>query len=154
MKKRGWRDSWRVLYYDSRADESGGRAKASPSTRAAQDVPWKLHNAKQLDFESNKPDATSLRRSNPSVNETTILLQEWHFEPTGSQIDYGLLWRVWSWLRTNAGGVLNTCKSNEIKKLSLSSPTRREPSVVTAQRAPRVQQVQHQVEGLNGNFLI
>ena len=22
-------------------------------------------------------------------------------------------WRVWSWLRTNAGGVLNTCKSNE-----------------------------------------
>ena len=22
------------------------------------------------------------------------------------------LWRVWSWLRTNAGGVLNTCKSN------------------------------------------
>ena len=112
LKKRGWRESRRVLYYDSRADESGGRAKASPSTRAAQDVPWKLHNAKQLDFESNKPDATSLRRSNPSVNETTILLQEWHFEPTGSQIDYGLLWRVWSWLRTNAGGVLNTCKSN------------------------------------------
>ena len=24
-----------------------------------------------------------------------------------------ILWRVWSWLRTNAGGVLNTCKSNE-----------------------------------------
>ena len=23
------------------------------------------------------------------------------------------LWRVWSWLRTNAGGVLNTCKSND-----------------------------------------
>ena len=23
-----------------------------------------------------------------------------------------LNWRVWSWLRTNAGGVLNTCKSN------------------------------------------
>ena len=25
----------------------------------------------------------------------------------------GLNIRVWSWLRTNAGGVLNTCKSNE-----------------------------------------
>ena len=24
-----------------------------------------------------------------------------------------IYWRVWSWLRTNAGGVLNTCKSNE-----------------------------------------
>ena len=23
-----------------------------------------------------------------------------------------ILLRVWSWLRTNAGGVLNTCKSN------------------------------------------
>ena len=100
-----------VILWQSRRWERR-RAKASPSTRAAQDVPWKLHNAKQLDFESNKPDATSLRRRNPSVNETTILLQEWHFEPTGSQIDYGLLWRVWSWLRTNAGGVLNTCKSN------------------------------------------
>ena len=26
----------------------------------------------------------------------------------------GFLWRVWFWLRTNAGGVLNTCKSNGI----------------------------------------
>ena len=26
---------------------------------------------------------------------------------------YKLQWRVWSWLRTNAGGVLNTCKSKE-----------------------------------------
>ena len=27
--------------------------------------------------------------------------------------DHNFLWRVWSWLRTNAGGVLNTCKSND-----------------------------------------
>ena len=26
-----------------------------------------------------------------------------------------IYWRVWSWLRTNAGGVLNTCKSNGAK---------------------------------------
>ena len=26
-------------------------------------------------------------------------------------------WRVWSWLRTNAGGMPNTCKSNEISFL-------------------------------------
>ena len=27
-------------------------------------------------------------------------------------LKFYFLWRVWSWLRTNAGGVLNTCKSN------------------------------------------
>ena len=27
-------------------------------------------------------------------------------------LKFFFLWRVWSWLRTNAGGVLNTCKSN------------------------------------------
>ena len=75
-----------VLYYDSRADESREELQRTLKPYAVQDVPWKLHNAKQLDFESNKPDATSLRRSNPSVNETTILLQEWHNEPTGSRI--------------------------------------------------------------------
>ena len=26
--------------------------------------------------------------------------------------------RVWLWLRTNAGGILNTCKSNEVFGLS------------------------------------
>ena len=30
------------------------------------------------------------------------------------------LTRVWSWLRMNAGGVLNTCKSNEALKIDSS----------------------------------
>ena len=30
------------------------------------------------------------------------------------------LTRVWSWLRMNAGGVLNTCKSNEALKIESS----------------------------------
>ena len=29
--------------------------------------------------------------------------------------------RVWSWLRTNAGGMLNTCKSNEGPELALDT---------------------------------
>ena len=29
------------------------------------------------------------------------------------QKDSIFLWRVWSWLRVNAGGVPNTCKSND-----------------------------------------
>ena len=34
-------------------------------------------------------------------------------DPSGGfEQDKGLNIRVWSWLRTNAGGVLNTCKSN------------------------------------------
>ena len=31
------------------------------------------------------------------------------------------LWRVWSWLRTNAGGVPNTCKSSGMMKKLASS---------------------------------
>lgn len=27
--------------------------------------------------------------------------------------NFHILWRVWSWLRVNAGGVPNTCKSND-----------------------------------------
>ena len=30
-----------------------------------------------------------------------------------NRVRLNFLLRVWSWLRTNAGGVLNTCKSNE-----------------------------------------
>ena len=48
-----------------------------------------------------------------------------------------ILWRVWSWLRTNAGGVLNTCKSNEVDweacflryRVANGWVTRRQPAV-------------------------
>ena len=33
-------------------------------------------------------------------------------------LNINVSWRVWSWLRMNAGGMLNTCKSNENKKIS------------------------------------
>ena len=40
-------------------------------------------------------------------------LSQWRIIPTQSK--YNIL-RVWSWLRTNAGGVPNTCKSNGVKR--------------------------------------
>ena len=36
----------------------------------------------------------------------------------GVSVAFCFLWRVWSWLRMNAGGVLNTCKSNDEAQLA------------------------------------
>ena len=78
-------------------------------------VPCKLNNAK-----TNKTPLTNLwiclKRKRKTANENSWvncqkrLFRKW-FE-AWKRFRYNFL-RVWSWLRTNAGGVPNTCKSNE-----------------------------------------
>ena len=80
-------------------------------------VPCKLNNAK-----TNKTPLTNLwiclKRKRKTANENSWvncqkrLFRKW-FE-AWKRFRYNFL-RVWSWLRTNAGGVPNTCKSNGVK---------------------------------------
>ena len=86
-------------------------------------VPWKLNNAirnhahmissQMLDFVS------AMRMQN--INKTRFVRNTiwnsitWIILRAIQVLQYIIYWRVWSWLRTNAGGVLNTCKSNGAK---------------------------------------
>ena len=56
---------------------------------------WKLNN-KDSQWGSSK----EFQRNNERI--IFFIIEKWN----------NFLWRVWSWLRTNAGGVPNTCKSN------------------------------------------
>ena len=89
-------------------------------------VPWKLNNAKgnhahmiSSQMLEQHPRSEPLRRSwlanvakikkicaNKIWNSITWIILR------AIQVLRYIYWRVWSWLRTNAGGVLNTCKSN------------------------------------------
>ena len=64
----------------------------------AQREPWKRYRTKS----SEKDDAQSKRQWFRRVV----------IQPEREEDKTGLNRRVWSWLRTNAGGVLNTCKSS------------------------------------------
>ena len=64
-----------------------------------------------------------MNNTQPIVNSSKrkrMLNDFYRFSKTGTQLarkwsghDLNFNIRVWSWLRMNAGGVLNTCKSNE-----------------------------------------
>ena len=78
-------------------------------------VPCKLNNAK-----TNKKhlgqlmDCLSVSEKTANENSWVILLEA-NYSKTWFKVwkDFGYNFlRVWSWLRTNAGGVPNTCKSN------------------------------------------
>ena len=51
------------------------------------------------------------RKERSAINKTVIPKSELEDQETDLR-DKGLNGRVWSWLRTNAGGVPNTCKSS------------------------------------------
>ena len=58
-----------------------------------------------------------IRRTNNSQRNSWVILLEANYSKTWFEalrcFRYNFL-RVWSWLRTNAGGVPNTCKSNGV----------------------------------------
>ena len=64
--------------------------------------------------QQNNPE-NSLREFQENVLKKTIQNSKWDWlASNGSRFQNQLFnMRVWSWLRMNAGGVLNTCKSNE-----------------------------------------
>ena len=85
-------------------------------------VPCKLNNAK-----TNKTPLTNLwiclkrKRKQPTKILELIARSKWFrkwFE-AWKRFRYNFL-RVWSWLRTNAGGVPNTCKSNGVSPSGLT----------------------------------
>ena len=94
---------------------SGNISKLS-ETKAS--VPCKLNNVKtNYKHLGQLMELFKRKRKTANENSWVILLRAnysktW-FEPR-KRFRYNFL-RVWSWLRTNAGGVPNTCKSNGVK---------------------------------------
>ena len=84
------------------------------------DAPCKLNNVRR----KNAPEETLLVSASTMLHVCNVVIRWplknfWEQARIGSNIWFVLLWsidtkllRVWSWLRMNAGGVLNTCKSN------------------------------------------
>ena len=80
--------------------------KLSPIRTTARNEPWELNIDWQMCGSSHFSDATE------SLRENEVKKQKLVFSRAKRFFKIILFWRVWSWLRTNAGGVLNTCKSN------------------------------------------
>ena len=119
-------DKMNRLRYYIRADSHSGLTKSLQKLyrllMMRGSVPWKLNNAirnhahmissQMLDFVS------AMRMQN--INKTRFVRNTiwnsitWIILRAIQVLQY-IYWRVWSWLRTNAGGVLNTCKSNGAK---------------------------------------
>ena len=67
-------------------------------------------------FKSSKDERTAFNKANlKTVNRNLFLI--WKARSSGWIKTFNM--RVWSWLRMNAGGVLNTCKSSEAAELIL-----------------------------------
>ena len=64
-----------------------------------------------LSFEKDRRTLKKIQqpRTVKGINSRVLFWPDWNFNM-----------RVWSWLRMNAGGVLNTCKSNEALRTILS----------------------------------
>ena len=80
--------------------------KLSPMRMTARNEPWELNIDWQMCGSSHFSDATESLRENEAKKQELVFSRAKRF------FKIILFWRVWSWLRTNAGGVLNTCKSN------------------------------------------
>ena len=65
-----------MLYYDSRADESGGRAKAPQNQERRRMYPENYTMQNKLEETLTARCNIVVKVETPSVNETTILLQE------------------------------------------------------------------------------
>ena len=82
--------------------------------RKQRDVPWKLNNVRKTAY-ANKHQKVKRVFRNSRQRLYILLRARKHSKNDFIQLSwlrYHLL-RVWSWLRMNAGGVPNTCKSNE-----------------------------------------
>ena len=110
MKKKKVLDKMKKLRYNKRVAWSGNASKDRV-------VLWKLNNATWIICDSSQ----MLLKHRLIMNISNRQFLYWASFIWGSGQKRFLepikvlhiLWRVWSWLRTNAGGVLNTCKSNE-----------------------------------------
>ena len=62
------------------------------------------------------------------VNRRELNMSEVNSQTTNRAIQITHYMRVWSWLRMNAGGVPNTCKSNEVLLIEFFGTTSLKPS--------------------------
>ena len=104
LEKSSWQGGRCVLEWKS--SPSGGRSVPCKLNNVRQTItPWTIINGLFKRFWTNNSQRkflSNIARSKLFKNLIWALL--WEFR-------YNFL-RVWSWLRTNAGGVPNTCKSN------------------------------------------
>ena len=115
-EKTSWQAPLDAIRYKSRLKQTAFKWKFENNTSKDKVVLWKLNNTTwiicdssqmflktSIDYE-HKQSAISLLGFFLKLRPKRLL------EPIKV---LHILWRVWSWLRTNAGGVLNTCKSYE-----------------------------------------
>ena len=96
VEKSCWQTEKAVIWYQSCSGRETTEKQLKNLDNWTVKQPWKLLKSfifKELTFKNSKK----------GMNSQAVILTE-------SNTFYQ---RVWSWLRMNAGGVLNTCKSNE-----------------------------------------
>ena len=136
VKNRGWHSGGGVVFYQSCREAAGTKEKNFWKTKnfswqagkrvikwtspqAKRRAPCKLNNVRET--RSTKRTRQVVHEAWSFVGQRSFSLNSWKLDYSdqwkwfGQQFDCCLdtiLLRVWSWLRMNAGGVLNTCKSN------------------------------------------
>ena len=96
-RKKCWHNLGHVVLYTSRRDTA---TKQKPKSLGTE--PWKLNI---------EPRKKRMCGSSAKAQDQVKLISFNNKSQIGSSKN-NLFWRVWSWLRTNAGGMPNTCKSN------------------------------------------
>ena len=107
LEKSSWQRAWKVVIYLSCAKRR---------------APCKLNNVMNTKHQIlDSLSRSSIAWSGTTLNffEAMIMVSIIWFEQLGCLNT--ILLRVWSWLRMNAGGVLNTCKSNGASLIEDSS---------------------------------